>query len=243
MAFHWLGTQLPTLDAFRQYLDRQAVPAWAKGVTIHHTWKPVPSSWRGLASMDGLRRHYRDTMKWSAGPHLFLCIGAPNPAHDGIFIGTPLDTPGIHAGVCNSTRWGVEIVGNFDAEPWAPDLEDLVYGVILALSSFGNFKPETVNGHRECLPNKSCPGDAIDMDAVRLEARRRNMPNYVREWGTLPYHPTHGVETKWREHYRELGPCIKTEAPLIDGRRYAVFRDGFIDWSEQTGARVYRRQP
>lgn len=169
MAFAWSPRQFHTVEAFAAYLSGLSKPAWVEGATIHHTLIPTPAQWRGMSSMEGLGTFYRVQKKWPAGPHLFLCVGAPNAFDDGIFVGTPLDTPGVHAGDCNSDHWGIEIVGNFDRLPWSPRLRDLVYRVLLELADLGDFDPATTKGHRECLPNKSCPGAAINMDVVRNE--------------------------------------------------------------------------
>lgn len=169
MTFAWQPQQFHTVEAFAAYVSTLARPAWVKGATIHHTGIPTPAQWRGMASMQSLGTFYRVQKKWPAGPHLFACIGAPNPFDDGIFIGTPLSTPGVHAGPCNSDRWGFEIVGDFDRLGWSPRLKDLVYRVLLDLADLGDFEPGDTRGHRECLPNKSCPGTAINMETVRHE--------------------------------------------------------------------------
>jgi hypothetical protein len=169
MTFAWTPKQWHTVEAFATYVSTLSKPAWVEGVTLHHTLVPVPTQWRGLASMESLGTYYRVTKGWGAGPHLFLCIGAPNPFDDGIFLGTPLATPGVHAGACNSSRWGIEVVGNFDRLGWSPRLKDLVYRVVLELADLGGFEPGDTNGHRECLANKSCPGAAINMATVRRE--------------------------------------------------------------------------
>lgn len=169
MTFAWQVRQFHTVEAFATYLSTLTRPTWVKGATIHHTLIPVPKDWRGLASMKSLGTFYRINKGWTSGPHLFLCIGAPNPFDDGIFIGTPLGTPGTHAGACNSSRWGIEIVGDFDRLGWSPRLKELIYRVLLELADLGDFDPGATNGHRECLPNKSCPGAAINMETVRRE--------------------------------------------------------------------------
>lgn len=235
MSFAWEPRHFPTLDLFRQYLKTLTKPTWVAGTTIHHTWKPTPATWHGMASMESLGVFYRDIKDWPAGPHLFLCVGAPSPSHDGIFIGTPLDTPGVHAGVCNSTRWGMEVVGNFDAIGWSPRLSDLVYGTNQALADFGRFPPETVNGHRECNSPKTCPGLAINLSTVRAEAKRRAMPDYVALWGdAAPYHASWGIPQRYRTEYeagRPLGKVVSAELPMLDGRVYQIFETGLIAWS------------
>lgn len=172
--FAWEIKHWPDAAAFAAHLAARPPLGWAAGATLHHTWKPEAQDWRGEASMAAIGRYYRATMRWSAGPHLFLCVGAPNPAHDGIWSGTPLTQPGIHAGPCNSTRLGIEVVGNFDQVGWSPPLAELVFGVLLALHRRHGWGADRLNGHRECMPGqKSCPGHAISMESVRAELHRR----------------------------------------------------------------------
>lgn len=174
--FAWDGRHWPSMAEFQWYLTSVWM-GWAGMVVLHHTWKPVEADWRGPASMSGLRRHYLQVENgtWDSGPHLFLVKGAPDPHHDGIWMGTPLWRSGIAAGPCNRTGVMVEVVGDFDEQPWPPVLESLVYDVSAALVRKLKIQVTqgTVKGHRECLPNKSCPGNAIDMDEVREELRRR----------------------------------------------------------------------
>ena len=137
---HW-----PTLAAFQQHLAAHdpAVAAWAQGLTLHHTYRPLPSQWRGVASLAGLRDFYVEK-GWSAGPHLFLVAGAPDPKDDGIWQLTPLSEPGIHAGQCNTALWGIEIAGGYDRVPWPTPVADLVYGVGCALLVADEHVPQTV---------------------------------------------------------------------------------------------------
>lgn len=168
---HW-----PTVESFAASLTGNA-PRWAQGVTPHHTDIPRVNQWRGLASMVGLREFYIGK-GWGAGPHLFLCVGASDSAHDGIWQLTPLALPGVHAGACNDDHWGMEIVGNYNAAPWSRPLAELVSGVTLALLRWRGLDvtTETVKGHRECMANRDCPGRAIDLDTFRAELARRLAP-------------------------------------------------------------------
>jgi len=166
VTFHWDTTYYPSRLEYAQALLPFAVPDWIAGVTIHHTFSPTQADWRGKKSMDALERYYRDTKKWPAGPHLFL-------APDGIWAGTPLSHPGVHAGDCNAHMIGLEIVGDFDAHPWDIGLRERVYGLLVLLLHWMGRDERAIKGHRECLPNKTCPGAAIDMGIVRTQLRDR----------------------------------------------------------------------
>lgn len=170
--FAWQTVHYKTLDAYLQALLPFKKPAWIKGITIHHSAIPTRAQWRGFSTMEGTKQYYI-AKGWSAGPHLFLAALTPNPANNGIWAGTPLAVPGIHAGACNSDHIGIEVIGAYDVEPWPYEVSELVYGVTVALMRWAKIVPARVQGHRECLNNKSCPGRAIDMNRVRVELKRR----------------------------------------------------------------------
>lgn len=172
MTFAWDIHHYPTLADYESALLPFVKPAWIKGITIHHTWKPTRATWAGHRTMESMGEAY-EQKGWSAGPHLFLAALTPGPFTDGIWAGTPLAVPGVHAGACNVSHIGVEVVGDYDVEPWPAKVSDLAYSVVLLLMRWGDIPVGQVHGHRECLDNKSCPGNKIDMNIVRrtLQAR------------------------------------------------------------------------
>jgi hypothetical protein len=166
--FLWDTKHYQTLDAYSKALLPFPKPAWVSGITIHHSYRPTRAQWHGHVTMEGTRQYYINK-GWTSGPHLFLAALTPGPFNDGIWAGTPLSYPGTHAGACNDSHIGVEVVGDYDVEFWPDAVADLVYGTVLALMRWGHIAPTQVHGHRECLKNKSCPGTAIDMNRVRTE--------------------------------------------------------------------------
>ena len=165
MTFTWQTLYYPTRLEYQQALLPFAVPAFLKRVTIHHTWKPTVDQWRGRRSMDALERFYR-LKGWPSGPHLFI-------APDGLWAGTPLSTPGTHAGSCNRDSIGIEIVGDYDRQTWDVGLRERVYQILVLLLHWLGATETAIRGHRECLANKSCPGTAIAMDLVRAHVGER----------------------------------------------------------------------
>lgn len=164
--FAWDIKHYPTVADYQAALLPFSKPAWIKGITIHHTWKPTRAEWQGKNTMEFLGRFYQQK-GWSAGPHLFLAADTHGPFTDGIWAGTPLAVQGVHAGKCNDDHIGVEVVGNYDVEAWPANVARLVYDVLVLLMRWGKIAPGQVHGHRECLPNKSCPGSRIIMEQVR----------------------------------------------------------------------------
>ena len=172
MAFLSQIEQWRTVDAFNNHLLQHApiVSSWATGVVIHHTWKPTPAQWRGKSTMNAIQQYYMNKKPvWNAAPHLFIVSGSPDASNDGIWQMTPLNERGIHAGAWNSTHWGIEVVGNYDAESWSPATRALVYGAITSLFRWRSipYNRFAIIGHRETGSKKTCPGKCIDMNQIR----------------------------------------------------------------------------
>lgn len=163
---HW-----PTAAALAAHLAQYdpAICSWVAGLTLHHTYRPTVAQWRGYSSMIGMRDFYIGK-GWSAGPHLYV-------APDGVWQLSPLNLEGVHATVCNKNRWGVEVVGDYDAAPWSQSLAELVYGTLAALFRWRGLSADRLNGHRDCNSPKTCPGRAIQLPAVRAELARRLTPS------------------------------------------------------------------
>lgn len=167
--------QWRTVEAFRRHLrqyDARAVAPWASGVTVHHTWKPVAADWRGAAAILAMARYYRTSpdLQWDRGPHLFSVSGASDPRNDGIWQMTPLNERGIHAKSFNATRWGWEVVGDFDQQPWDAGTAALALGGLAAIHDWAGWQvsPATLGGHRDDPQTaKTCPGAQVDLASVR----------------------------------------------------------------------------
>lgn len=164
-SFAWQPIRYLSLQDYAATLWPFKKPAFLSRVVIHHTYRPTQVDWQGRRTMDVLGRFYR-AKGWPSGPHLFL-------APDGIWGATPLAVPGTHAGVCNKDGIGLEIVGDFDRHTWDVGLRERVYSLVVLLLQWLGTTEAYLRGHRECLPNKSCPGTAIGMDLVRSDVQQR----------------------------------------------------------------------
>ena len=177
MSYAYALMQWRTVVEFRAHLAKHSpsVAPWARGLVLHHTYRPTPDQWRGKRTMDAMSARY-EAMGWRGGPHLFVVKGAPNVNDDGIWQMCPLNLPGVHCSsyVGNDTMWGLEVVGDYDSRPWPADLHTLVRSVTLSLFTWRNITVSagTLKGHREyAAAHKSCPGWAIDLDMIRAEFR------------------------------------------------------------------------
>jgi hypothetical protein len=86
-------------------------------------------------------------------------VGSPFTANDGVWVMTPPMDRGTHAGQCNATRWGIELVGDFATKPPSLVQQQLVIDVLTALHRWAGCGPNIV-GHRDCMAGRTCPGDA-----------------------------------------------------------------------------------
>jgi hypothetical protein len=158
-----------TPDAFREYVAGLTWGEWQpEFIVLHHTAVPSlaqrPNGFNN-ASMSGLERYYRDEMGWSAGPHLFV---DDQPA--GIWVFTPLTTPGVHAKSFNGRSLGLEMLGNYDVEDFDTGrgalVRDNAVAAIAILSNALRVDPDSMMFHRD-EPNttKTCPGRNVDKAA------------------------------------------------------------------------------
>jgi hypothetical protein len=147
-------------DDFRQYVDDLTLPDWRpQFVVVHNTSAPRLSQWHstpGAQRMLNLQSFYRDQMKWSAGPHLFV-------ADDLIWVFTPLTTSGIHSPSWNAISWGVEIVGEYEDETFADSIKSNAVDALATLHEKLGLDPQHLRFHKEdpLTTHKTCPGRNI----------------------------------------------------------------------------------
>jgi hypothetical protein len=222
MAFNSVNLQFKTLADFAAYLGQLPPPGWNPvGSTYHNTYIPNLAQWRGLASMQSMQATYV-SKGWTAGPHLFLAFGAPNRAHDGIFVMTPPTSAGIHSPSCNGPpfgpppgRFGVELVGDYQSQaPTAPQ-QQLLIDAIAALHQWAKLGAN-LNAHRDCDP-RTCPGDAFYALKPNLQRRLQSVLSadpWPLRWGPIapPDQTSWGwdIPQTWKLHWQRLGKCISS---------------------------------
>jgi hypothetical protein len=117
-----------------------------------------------------LESYYRDQQGWSAGPHLFV-------ADDFIWVFTALTTSGVHSPSWNGISWGVEIVGNYEQEPFSPGVRENAVDALAVLHAVRGIGPDTLRFHKEDpkTTHKNCPGKNIDKaDPIQRVLDRMN---------------------------------------------------------------------
>ena len=152
-----------SLEEFKKYVSNKDFGVLPPTfLMLHHTWKPTKLSWRGQATIIGLKKYY-EGLGWTSGPHLFI-------AEDGIWLFTDMYDVGIHAGAGNGTlktgySIGIEVVGDYDNKKWSGETKKNVVGTIKILMSKLNIKEKDIRFHSE-YSSKTCPGKKITKEYV-----------------------------------------------------------------------------
>ena len=203
-----------TKEQFTEYVkgyDFGSIPPTK--LVIHHTWKPTKDAWGGKRTLEGIKRYY-EGKGWYAGPHIFV-------AEDGIWLFTPMNEVGIHAGKGNgSWKWsrktptwyslGIEVVGDYDTRRWEGKTKENALHVIKTLRDTLEINNEDTTFHRD-YSNKTCPGEAITKDWLfqELENMGRHSQGEPSPWAVdgwnwqqelgldLTVHPHQQVSAEW----------------------------------------------
>ena len=76
------------------------------------------------------------------------------------------DIPGAHCRGHNHDSIGICFVGDFDSQP--PPQESWTAGIKLCRYLMKIYNIQTIRGHREFDPGKSCPGRLFNLDDFRI---------------------------------------------------------------------------
>jgi hypothetical protein len=161
----WLGLGFSP-EVFANYVRGVTLDGWRpEFLVLHNSGIPTFADWHrvsGERRMAGLAAYYRDEQKWSGGPHLFV-------ADDLIWCGTPLNVPGVHSPSWNDRSWGVELVGDYDREPFGDGVKRNGMEAMAALHRLAGWAEPRIRFHREDpLTDHHCPGDNVSK--VEMEA-------------------------------------------------------------------------
>lgn len=175
MAFLNANRRFRTAAEVSAYLAPLLRPMWVTGSVYHNTYRPTEAQWQGHASMSSMQRTYQGyTPAWDRGPHFFV---AAHTRADGYWMMTPPQAPGIHAGPCNRTHWGIEVVGDFQRREMSPLQVAMLVDLLEVLHRWANV-PARVDDHRTCMPDRTCPGNAAhaQLDYIQRSLARRLAP-------------------------------------------------------------------
>lgn len=165
-------------DGFAAYVATLQLTTWRpQFAVVHNTSAPTLAQYRGYANRPtpisdhqwllNLEGYYQG-LGWSGGPHLFI-------VPDGINVFTPLTIPGTHSPSWNSISWGMEMVGEYEEEPFDPGVQDHAIHAIAVLYMWAGLDPHTLKFHKEDprTTHKTCPGkNVIKTDFVASVIQR-----------------------------------------------------------------------
>jgi len=147
--------QLLTKDQFASYISTYSFgPISPNKIVLHHTWRPTVDQWQGQKSIDGMKAYY-EGKGWTAGPHLYIAL-------DGIWLFSPMNKDGIHAGKGNYLSIGIEMVGDYSLAKPSGEILDQVLFVIKTLQERLNISDDQIYFHRDyAFKASGCPGWAV----------------------------------------------------------------------------------
>jgi hypothetical protein len=150
-----------------------------KFIVVHNTAPPtladyaawqLPTPHRGPVSDEqwahNLEGFYKT--KWSGGPHF-----AVTPK--GCVVLNPPNAIGVHTPSWNSCSWGVETVGDFETDPFAPPIADNLAKVLAVLHHAAGLSPvpyvlghSGLHFHKEdaATTHRTCPGKNMNKPAL-----------------------------------------------------------------------------
>ena len=154
---------LLSLVQFKQLLSSVRLSRAIKEVHVHHTWRPRGRDFRGLATIEGMRRVHMQDWGWSdIAQHLTI-----DPA-GGLWTGRNWNRPPASQRGANGTSQSgpfmIEMIGDFDEgkETFGGAQRSGALEVVAALLHRFGLDGSAIKFHRD-LPGarKSCPGSAI----------------------------------------------------------------------------------
>jgi len=131
-------------------------------IVLHNTAIPsLADRPQGLTKkhIDNLEAFYRDSNKWSAGPHLFIDDLQ-------IWVFTPLTVTGVHSPSWNSIALGIEMLGNYETESFefgrGLNVRKNAVAALATLSGVLGLDPQSMKLHREDpATTHACPGKNV----------------------------------------------------------------------------------
>ncbi|HYC59680.1 MAG TPA: peptidoglycan recognition family protein [Thermoanaerobaculia bacterium] len=157
-----VGTSF-SAEEFDSYCHTLMWTAWRPSfVVVHNTASPsLAQRPKGFTKQHilNLETFYRDQQKWKAGPHLFIDDVK-------IWAFTPLTVSGTHSPSWNKTALGIEMLGDYEKEPFDSGrglkVRKNTTAALATICGILGFDPQTIRIHREDpLTTHACPGKNV----------------------------------------------------------------------------------
>lgn len=163
-----------TPEEFKTYVEDRHWTGWRPTfIVLHNTGSPnLAQRPDGLTHQHilNLEGYYRDTQKWSAGPHLFVDDRQ-------IWVFTPLTTQGVHSPSWNAISLGVEMLGDYSTDSFTDGRGQKVHqnavAAIAILSAQLSIDPASMKLHKEDTKTKhDCPGRNVNKPTFISEVKK-----------------------------------------------------------------------
>jgi hypothetical protein len=166
---------------FIDYVQQTVFHSWQpRFVVLHSTGAPTLTQYKAYAGhgvsdeqwLLNLQGYYRDQQGWSAGPHLFV-------TPEKILAFTPLNVPGVHSPSWNGVSWGMEMVGDYQSEPFDPGVKTNAINALAVLHAKLGLDPNQLRFHCEdpLTTHKECPGKNAGPKADIIAAIEASLAN------------------------------------------------------------------
>ena len=172
------GVLKPSIVSRRDWGARQPKKGYSyhspRKLTIHHTYRPLASSFQGASTIRGIQNYHMDSNGWSDIGYHFL-IGTYSSGSTVIYEGRPDNVIGAHTGGANTNNVGVNLIGDYDIEQVHPNGYKAMIRVLAWLCDKHGISPNSIYGHKD-FSSTLCPGSGL---YDRLPQIRRDVANYI----------------------------------------------------------------
>jgi hypothetical protein len=214
-----------TLEQFARLLREAVLARRVTEVHLHHTWRPRHRDFRGLATIEAMRKYHRG-LGWSdIAQHLTI-----DPL-GGLWTGRNWNSPPAsqkgHNGDRRAGPFMIEMIGDFDAgrDPFDGAQRDAAVAVVARLLERFELEPDAVRFHRDLGSPKSCPGTGIDraklLAAVKAARAKLSAPRAAPRAARSILGPSHLLGFAVTESRAEHGAVDDVQPPedAESGRR------------------------
>lgn len=168
-----------TVQEFAIYCAGLSWNGWRpQFITVHNTASPTlaqrPTGFN-QTHMKNFENYYRNQLRWSAGPHLFIDDFR-------IWVFTPLNKPGVHSPSWNQIALGLEMLGNYETESFDSGRglavrKNAIAAIAILYATLG-LEPNTIRLHKEdtATTHRTCPGKNVSKSALIQEIERMMNP-------------------------------------------------------------------
>jgi hypothetical protein len=159
-----------SLEAFSDLLQRFEFTRTIDAIHMHHTWRPRQEDYNELATIEAMWRYHTQQNGWrDIAQHITI-------APDGtIWTGRDWNLPPASAAGFNGNAavgpFMFETIGDFDRgrDRLSGSQREAVVGVIALVQQHFRLGPDSLRFHRSMTQQKTCPGNALDLDDLKSE--------------------------------------------------------------------------